>query len=154
MSVTFFFCLVNYEFSPHTVYPGQDLHRKRRPKARLCRDMSLSPATPPPPLSILKWQTWNLPDKRDIEKYELYFRLDSHNLNSANYKHKAKIARSEYAYIVSPVLKSNKKLHTTAHYKVRYFGWVCKRQWKCILLSNLDVFYILYATNKSISAWI
>ena len=48
-----------------------------------------------------------LPDKRDIEKYGLYFLLDSHNLNSTNYKHKAMIARSEYAYIVSPVLKSN-----------------------------------------------
>ena len=43
--------LGKYEFSPHTVYPGQDLNRKPPPKAakaKLCRDMSLSSAPPPP----------------------------------------------------------------------------------------------------------
>ena len=96
------FFLENYEFSPHSVYPGQDLNRKRSQNADLCRDMYLSPATFPS-LSIFKWQAWNLPDERDIEKYGLYFRLDSHNLNGANYKHKATTPRSEYAYIVDLV---------------------------------------------------
>ena len=103
----FFFCLGNYEFSPHTVYPGQDLNRKRRrAKRQSSVEICLWAQHPPPLLSIFKRQAWNLPDERDIEKFGLYFRLDSHNLNNANYKHKATIARSEYAYIVSPDLKS------------------------------------------------
>ena len=112
MSVTLLvFFLENYEFSPHSVYPGQDLNRKRSQNADLCRDMYLSPATFPS-LSIFKWQAWNLPDERDIEKYGLYFRLDSHNLNGANYKHKATTPRSEYAYIVDLVPFWSQKNYT------------------------------------------
>ena len=100
-----FVCLGNYEFSLHTVYSGQDLDRKRRRAQRQSFVAICLWAQHPSP-SIFKWQAWNIPEVRDIEKY----RLDSHNLNSANYKHKATIARSEYAYIVSPDLKS--KIYT------------------------------------------
>ena len=55
-----------------------------------------------------------------------------------NYKHNATIARSEYVYIVS---QTN---YTTANYKVRYFGWVCKRQWKWILLSIQTTFTLIF----------
>ena len=78
--------LGHYEFSPYTVYPVQDLNHKRRPKPKLCRVATCRWAQHPPPLSTFKYQARNLPHERDIEKYRLYFRLDSHNLNSANYK--------------------------------------------------------------------
>ena len=55
----------------------------------------------------------------------MYIRLDSHSLNSANYKYKATIARSEYAYILSPVLwteEKSKNYTQRRNYKVRNFG--------------------------------
>ena len=53
----------------------------------------------------------------------LYFRFDSHNLNSKNYKHKATIARS--LYIIHLSRTEVKKNYT---------------QWRIIKLDTLDEF--------------
>ena len=85
-------------------------------------------------------------------KYGLYFQFDSHNLNNANYKHKATIARSMCRQVAKlKNIDTVTWLNYTVIFKI-YLLWASLE--KTIVMYhivNSNVFYILFATNKCIS---
>ena len=120
----------------------------------------------PPPLPLLrslKWQAWKPHAERDIEKCGLYFQFDSHNLNSANYiDTKPRLLDLCAGKSWSPKL-SETSLYIASWkfwYMAQYYAVISKIDllWASLektivmyLIINSNVFYILFATNKSIS---